>query len=71
MEIIGAIVAVFKGLPVIKDIIEMFTGWFSKFAAWRKRLKFEKKRRRLDEAYIKAKKEKNTEDLQKEIEELL
>ena len=71
MSWLSAIVAVFKGLPVIRDLVEIFTGWVSKFQAWRTKRKFDKKRRRIDEALEKAEKTNNTEDLQKEIEELL
>lgn len=71
MSWISAVIAIFKGLPVIRDLIEIFTGWVSGIKKWWQKRKYEKKQRRLDEAYTKAKKEKNTEDLQKEIEELL
>jgi len=71
MTWISAIIAVFKGLPIIRDMFKMFGEWGTKFSAWNKKRKFKKRRRNLDEAYTKAKKTKNTEDLQDELEKLL
>lgn len=65
------ILAILKGLPIIRDLIEILTGWVSGVKKWWNQRQFEKRRRRIDEAVQKAESESNTEDLQKELEDLL